>query len=371
MSLDASNIVVVGGGIVGASIAWHLAPSANVTVVAEDLGGVATPKSFAWINAASGNPKFYYDFRHRSMQRWVEMSEELPDLQITWSGSLNWNMPEDELEAYLENHTAWGYDLVRVNQTQASEMEPKLEEDGIPDLGLLAKEEGAMEAEVVAVQLIEHAKTMGASVVESTVTRFLKEESGKVRGVVTPEGEIPADHVVLAAGLGSVPLLAAEGVRLPLERREGMLINSRPTEIKFLNTLYNGDALHMRQTLDGRIRSGADFSGGDTGEDPQEATDELFAKVKGAFKGGEELEFDYYTIGVRPDPEDGYPILGPTGVEGLTVAVMHSGVTNAAVVGELLAKQILTNVSDPLLAPFRLDRFEGKPPACGEGRSVN
>ena len=68
------NLVVVGGGIVGASISWHLqAQGANVTVVAEDIGGTATPNSFAWINAAYGNPKFYFDLRHRSMGHWREL----------------------------------------------------------------------------------------------------------------------------------------------------------------------------------------------------------------------------------------------------------------------------------------------------------
>jgi glycine/D-amino acid oxidase-like deaminating enzyme len=358
MSIGAeSNIVVVGGGIVGASIAWHLAHEANVTVVAEDLGGVATPKSFAWINAATDD-RTYYDFRIRSIERWVEISKELPELPIHWNGALSWNKPEDELEDYLENHLAWGYDIIRVNRTEISETEPRLEQGGLPDWAVFARQEGAMEAESVAIQLIANAKAaFGAIILETTVTGLLKNPDGSVRGVTTQAGEVQADHVVLAAGLGSVPLLAAENIKLPLHGREGLLINTKPTEEKLLNTLYNGDKLHMRQTSDGRIRSGADFSGGDTGEDPQKAADDLFKKVQGAIQDGVNLEFDYYTIGVRPDPEDGLPILGATGLNGLTVAVMHSGVTNAAIVGELLSKQILTNTSDPLLDPYRLDRF--------------
>ncbi|KAI3475571.1 hypothetical protein L1887_63001 [Cichorium endivia] len=90
----------------------------------------------------------------------------------------------------------------------------------------------------------------------------------------------------------------------------------------------------MRQTaLEGRIRSGADYTGGDVGDDPQKMADELFAQVQASLVGGEELDFDYYTIGTRPDPRDGLPILGPVeGLKGITIAVMHSGVTNAAIV---------------------------------------
>ncbi|EXK24579.1 hypothetical protein FOMG_18700 [Fusarium oxysporum f. sp. melonis 26406] len=73
-------------------------------------------------------------------------------------------------------------------------------------------------------------------------------------------------------------------------------------------------------------------------------------------KDGNKLEFGHYTVGVRPDPEDGYPILGSTGLEGLDLAVMHSGVTNAALVGELLAKKILYGIEDQMLKDYRMDR---------------
>jgi glycine/D-amino acid oxidase-like deaminating enzyme len=363
-----SNIVVIGGGIVGSSIAWHLSHSNNthVTVLASELGGVATPNSFAWINSASDNEKFYYDFRYRSMKRWAEIAAQVPDLPLHWGGSLNWDKDEEELEAYLENHEGWGYGIVKVERSEIEQAEPQLGGGVVPEWGLRAFEEGTLEAAEAARGLLQHAgENFGAEVIEGQVESFLHAggngtEGRVVRGVRTSEGrEIFADHVVLAAGLGSVPLLAAEGIALPLEGRDGMLVNSKPTKKKFLDALINDKDLHMRQTIvEGRIRAGADYTGGDVGDDPQETAEKLFAQVQASLVDGDELEFDYYTIGTRPDPEDGLPILGPvTGLAGLTVAVMHSGVTNAAIVGELLSKQILTGESDPALEHFRFDRF--------------
>jgi glycine/D-amino acid oxidase-like deaminating enzyme len=363
-----SDILVIGGGIIGSSIAWHLAHNNNthVTVLAPELGGVATPNSFAWINAAYDNEKFYYDFRYRSMKRWAEIAAEVPGLPLHWGGSLNWDKEDEELEKYLENHEGWGYGIVKIERSEIEEAEPQLGEGLVPEWGLKAFEEGTLEAAEAARLLIEHAgEKFGTEVIEGSVESFLHAGGNgttdtRVRGVRTSEGrEIVADHVVLAAGLGSVPLLAAEGIRLPLEGRDGMLVNSKPTKKKFLDALINDKDLHMRQTIvEGRIRAGADYTGGDVGDDPQETADKLFAQVQASLKDGDELEFDYYTIGTRPDPEDGLPILGPvTGLEGVTVAVMHSGVTNAAIVGELLSKQILTGESDPALEHFRFDRF--------------
>lgn len=356
MSVAAPNVVVIGGGIIGASIAWHLAPDANVTIVAEELGGVATPLSFAWVNADTTD-ETYYNFRLRSIERWVQINNELPYLPIDFSGALTFNMPPDELAEHLELQAGRGYDVVRVERSEINEMEPNLVDDAVPDWSILANQEGFMEAEMVALDLIAHAKAHGAQVVQEAVTGFIKAPDGSVKGVATSDREIQADHVVLAAGLGSVPLLAAENIDLPLSARDGMLVNSRPAKAGLLSKLYNGDKLHMRQTATGVIRSGRDYSGGDPGDDPQGDADALFAEVQAAFKNGNELEYGGYTIGSRPDPADGYPILGRTGLDGLTVAVMHSGVTNGAIVGELIAKLVLTNVTDPLMEPYLFSRF--------------
>lgn len=353
MSIQSSpDVVVIGGGIVGASIAYHLSEHANVTIVAKELGGVATPNSFAWVNAVSGDPQYYYDFRFRSLERWREITKEVPELAIRWAGTLDWSLDSEELDAYLEKYSGWGSDIVRVDNSTISGLEPRFEESDIPDWGAYVPSEGALEAHIAARQLIANAEKKGAKFLEEEVTGFVK-ENGRISGVATSDGIIQASHVVVAAGLGSVDLLAAENVTLPLTGQAGLLVNSRPTKKKYVNSVVYNKDLHLRQTLDGRIRAGGSVEG----DDPQQVAEETFALVKQTLKDSESLELDYFTIGYRPMPEDGLPILGATGVDGLTVAVMHSGVSNAAIVGELLSKQILTGQSDPALANFELGRF--------------
>jgi len=65
----AKQIIVIGAGIIAASIAWHLTKAgARVTVVSDSgAGGVATPNAFAWINASLGNPETYFRLRIRAM----------------------------------------------------------------------------------------------------------------------------------------------------------------------------------------------------------------------------------------------------------------------------------------------------------------
>ncbi len=398
------HVVVVGGGIVGASIAWHLAQEqTNVTIVAEQVGGTATPNSFAWVNAAYGNPKFYFDLRHRSMAHWRELTGhghgrgrgsgsgrgscgpgpshghgpgDSRGPPVHWGGSVSWDLSPEELEDYLTQHSAWGYDIARVERSEIAALEPGLADDVLPaEWGVRVAEEGAAEAEAAALWFLTDAEAHGARIIEATAAGFLKEDDDKdgsgerIAGVVTAAGqEVRADHVVLAAGVGSVPLLAAEGVALPVTAVAGLLVHSRPSRRRLLNGVVYTAGLHLRQTLDGRILAGTDFSGGDPGADPARTAAEVFAEAQAALRGGAALELDYYTVGYRPTPRDGLPILGPTGLDGLSVAVMHSGVTNAAIVGQLLARQILTGETDPAFADFLLSRFDNATAAAAAAK---
>ncbi|KAF4438382.1 D-amino acid dehydrogenase small subunit [Fusarium acutatum] len=361
MNVESSPVIVVGGGIVGASIAWHLArEKKDVILITEAIGGVATPKSFCWLNAAGATQKFYYDFRRRSMARWAEIGKELPDLPIRWGGVLACDRTPEERQEFYERQRHWGTNIRRMQQADLAALEPQVDESqfSLVKWGLHVPEEGTIEAYAAAAKLLAHAQSLGTQVLETSVTGFLKNDEGRVSGVVTGSGNVHGSHVVLAAGLGSVSLLATENIKLPLNGQEGLLVNTAPTETQYLNTLFRLPGLHMRQTLDGHIVFGASFAGGQPGHDPQATAEDLFKQVQKAFKNGDKLNLSHYTIGVRPEPDDGYPILGSTGLEGLDVAVMHSGVTNAALVGELLAKKIVFGIDDPMLGDYRLDRFK-------------
>jgi glycine/D-amino acid oxidase-like deaminating enzyme len=135
------EMVVVGAGIIGASIAWHLAAAgARVAVVV--AGGVATPDSFAWINATHGNPEPYFGLRVRSMAEWRRVTQAVPDLPISWCGGLRWGLPPDKLEAYVSAHRQCGYDVQLIGSTEAARIEPSL--IGPPSTAVYAPREGAV-----------------------------------------------------------------------------------------------------------------------------------------------------------------------------------------------------------------------------------
>jgi len=352
----AKQVIVIGAGIIGASIAWHLTKAgAGVTVVSESgAGGVATPNSFAWINASWGNPEVYFRLRTRAMAEWKRLANDLPGLPLAWCGGLCWDLPADRLEAYAAEHSSWGYGIERVDAKRAAQIEPNLVEP--PEFAVYVAEEGVAEPVATARVLLADAERRGARVIASTVSA-LAQTNGRTTGVDTSHGLIAADEVVIAAGVGAPAIAATAGIKLPIGTPPGLIVHSRPYE-KLLNGLVHAEKLHMRQTAEGRIIAGSDFAGGDPGHDPEATARDLFAVTKAALRGAEGLELDFHTIGYRPNPIDGFPIIGRAeGMDGLYVAVMHSGITLAPAIGLFATREILNGERDPLLAPYGLSRF--------------
>ncbi|MDQ6433122.1 FAD-binding oxidoreductase [Mesorhizobium sp. LHD-90] len=356
----AKQVLVVGAGIVGASIAWHLAKAGcRVTVIdAGDGGGLATAHSFAWINATWGNPERYFHFRRRSMAGWRRLEQEAPGVSVDWCGGLIWDMPADQLEAYAEEHGRWGYGLRRVGRDEALHIEPNLVSP--PGLALHIAEEGMVEPVAAARALLADAVASGALLVAATRIRELLERGGKIAGAVAEDGTIlEAEETVVAAGVGTARLLATVGARLRMDTPPGLIMHSTVADRRLLNGMVMAPDLHLRQTREGRLIAGADFAGADPKGRENEMARDLLGKLKAALRGTETLEVDFFTVGHRPTPADGFPAIGRVGgFEGLYVTVLHSGVTLAPIVGELAAREIAEGERDGDLEPYDPGRAE-------------
>ncbi|CAK7221764.1 hypothetical protein SBRCBS47491_004639 [Sporothrix bragantina] len=198
--------------------------------------------------------------------------------------------------------------------------------------------------------------TFGAAVRQETVDRLLVQDD-KVTGIVTSSGNIMADHVVLAAGLGTIELAATLSIDVPVNSRPSLIVHSKPVSARLLNSLAISNGPHMRQTVQGRVIADR----GNPTTDPAAVAD-IFKKVQAMFRSNlngtplPSLELDFYTVGIRSVPRDGLPILGYCGKKGLTMAVMHSGVNLAAFVGQTLEVLVTTRTKDEALEQFTLSR---------------
>jgi glycine/D-amino acid oxidase-like deaminating enzyme len=351
------HVIVVGAGIIGASIAWHLAEGgARVTVIdAREPGGIATRLSWAWINASFGNPEPYFRLRRQAMQEWRRLAAAVPEVRLAWVGSLFWGRSAAEMEAFATQHAAWGYGLRCVSRAEAAKIEPHLVSP--PDIAVHAVEEGVVEPLAATLALLAAARDLGATVTGHRQARKLVRSGGRVTGVETDSGMLRADEVVVASGVGSASLLATAGVTLPMQTAPGLVVATAPHP-PVLNGLLITPAMELRQTADGRLLAVGDIEDAPTERDAAGRAAELLETMRQMIDSGAGLSPGSYAVAYRPIPQDGFPAVGRSDdVQGLYTAVTHSGVTLAPAIGRFAARELLTGQRHPLLAPYGIDRF--------------
>jgi glycine/D-amino acid oxidase-like deaminating enzyme len=357
------RIAVIGAGIIGASIAYHLARrGAAITVL--DRGqpaGEATEKSFAWINATYGNPEPYFRLRFLSMQEYRRLEDELDGaLGVAWQGCLIWDLTDHELEEFCTRHAAWGYDVRLAERAEIAALEPAL--IAPPARAAFAAGDGTIEPAAATRALLAAAQKLGAQLRLDTEVSDLTAGADGIR-LVTGGGSLEVDCCVLAAGIATETLGARLGVHVPMRPTPGLLIHSKPVP-PLLRHVIEAPGLHVKQEH-GRIVAGEDFGGGPVPNDIEAEGRRLIALVKQHVRGADDLELERVTIGLRPIPEDGMPVVGfAPDVPGVYLATMHSGVTLAPVVGRFATMEILDGARVDLLAPYRPGRIRTAPRRC-------
>lgn len=346
------KVSVIGGGIVGSAIAlWLSRRGASVTVIeAEKPGSGATSGSFAWINAHDASDSEYFGMRMRSIGAWRDLGKELPDLALNFSGCLDWELPVSEMIDQVANHAALGHELRVMGKGEIEDFMPPI---AAPDAAIWSVGDGAADPDRIAQQLLAAAGDAGADLVTNTVIGI----GADGRKVVLDGGEVVvADHCVLAAGLGSVDLMKALGIALPLDASPGLIVRTDPLP-NLISPVLTTPEVHVWQLSDGHLLAGADYGGTFSTDGADEAVANILAALRALFPGASGIRIADTRVTNRPMPADGRPILGPVpGYDRLSIAVMHSGVTLAPIVAALISDRILDG-NEEGLAAYRLDRF--------------
>ena len=353
------KIIVVGSGIIGASIAFSCVNlGADVVVLEQNkLGGAASSNSFGWINASFAESPAYFDLRNAAVDAFRNLKTELNlNDSVRWQGTLWWEDSGQELKNQFNNLLARGYAANLLNKNEIKNLEPKLKD--VPEAAIFTPYEGAAEADRVALKMLAKLTDEGGKVISGCTVEGLKFKKDCVSGVQANTGKISCDMVVLATGAAAQNGLLGCEWNLPMQNKKGLIVQTSPVPDLINHILMTND-VHFKQNVDGTLTAGEIFSG-----DFDENTLALDLAYDVLSRISKKLDFNTnliptnIKIGTRPVPIDGFPVVGKIEeYKGVFVAVMHSGVTLAPLIGQLLASEMLTTTKNPLLESFRPGRF--------------
>ena len=349
------SVVVVGAGIVGATLACHLARAGSAVTIIErsrPASGV-TARSFAWINVIRGNAPDLARLRSLAIADYRRLDRELNGaLAVEWNGALAWTGDPTESERLVAEHAARGHDVRLVEEDEIRRLEPRLSDP--PTVAVHAPDEGALDPVAATTAFVGAAGEAGARLVEGSAVTALATTDGRVRGVVLPSGTIEADVVVLAAGTDSTALCTDVGTALPIESSPATLSRFAGPE-GLVGRVVSGPDLEIRQDAAGRLLVSDYYV---EGESPGDRAADTLALIRRRFRGADAVAPIDARVGWRPIPADGIPIVGfAPDAPGLYLAVMHAGVVMAPVVGRLASAEIVAGNEAEALAPCRPSRF--------------
>ena len=367
----ATEVIVIGGGIVGAATAYRLTlAGARVTLLDTGAPGRGTSaSSFAWLNSAHKPPRAYHDLNMAGMAEHQALGREFAAAPWLHSvGGLSWSVTptgQAQLREDAARQREWGYALEAIATERAiAELEPGLVLDPatVPELWY-APDEGWVDVPALMRQLLTQAVERGATVRPHAAVTSIATAGDRATGVTIADGTIlAADAVVNCAGPRADTVAALLGWELPLDRLPGLLAITGPTQptgrcvchaddITFRPDPGGGLVLAHAEDLDQTVAA-------DTPLNPLPAAcTEALNRAAKAYPAVRAAGIAAARIGVRSLPRDGVSIVGKIpGYANAYIAVTHSGVTLGPLLGRLLAAEIMGDESAQL-APFRPDRF--------------
>jgi len=376
-----AEVVVIGGGVIGSSIVYHLAKK-GLKVVLLEKNGIASGTSSACeglVLLQSKKPGVHLKLALESAKKFYNLKNELNyDIEYRNNGGMVVIENNEELKAmkiFVEKQKSIGLEVYLLDKDKAIEKEPALSHD------ILGSTFSPLDAQVNQIYLsyafINSAKNLGAKIYTHTEVTGIKLESNKIRLIETTKGEIETEIVINAAGVYSPEIGRMVNLDIPIKPRRGQLLvtesvpkilNGVLISAKYIAAKFNpslaeieGEGISIEQTASGNLLIGStrEFVGMNKNT-TLEGINSIAKHIIMLFPQLKEINIIRTFAGFRPYTSDGLPILGKVKeIEGFIMAAGHEGdgIALSPITGDLIAELVVEGKTSIPLDEFKLERF--------------
>ena len=365
---SAAAVVIIGGGIMGASIAYHLAAAGVrgvVVVERAELGSGSSAKPLGGVRATFSDPA-NVALGKRSLDAYKRFGEHFnADIGLREVGYLFLCRSDSEVldcEASVAVQNSFGANSRMISPAEAARLNPFLDPDALLAASFSPQDGYAEPARAVAAYT-EAAQTAGAVFLTGTEALAVETAAGTIRSVTTNRGQIRAEAVICAAGAWSRRIGRLVGLELPVtpvRRQIGITQKARgypevPFTLDLSTTMYFhncGDALLLGISNQEAPGFNRDFS--------FEWLGEFNAAARICAPSLSDPDLEYGWAGLYENTPDHNALIGASGeVPGFFYATGFSGhgFLQAPAAGELIRDLYLGQESFMDASTFSAARF--------------
>ncbi|KGR76964.1 glycine oxidase ThiO [Ureibacillus sinduriensis] len=365
--IDKFEVAIIGGGIIGCSIAYYLAKEKmNVAVFEGNQIGMKTTSAAGGMLGAhsecDGDFDAFFPFARSSQFAYSELKEQLNhlcglDIGYRKGGILKLAFNEsdrNELQSILSQPTVkW------LDKETLSEMEPHISNKL---LGAAYIEEDVNVLPMAVCQAFaKSAQILGATINEySPVHNIHKKENGFL--IETTTGQVEAEYVVVANGVWSTTFFKQLGLDRQLMPVKGECLSVIDEKMTLKHTIFH-DHCYIVPRSNGRLVIGATSIENDWNEKVSlDGIETIIAKAKTMLPNIAHLKIDSFWAGLRPQTFDRKPFIGHhPEEEGILFATGHyrNGILLAPATGQMIRDLILKRqVNNEWVEAFKIDRHQ-------------
>jgi glycine oxidase len=366
-----SEILIIGGGVIGLSIARSLRKLGVKKITILERGKLGEEASFAaagMLAVQSEADKFddFFNFCNDSRNLYPKFERELLDetginIELETSGTLYVSFSEND-STELNKRFLWQKaSSLKVEKLSATEIR-KIEPFVSPDVreGLFFEEDWQVDNRKLLTALKVFAENNNIEIIENAEVISILDEKNTAIGVETKNQKFLADKVILATGAWTSLIKTNDFVLPKITPIRGQMLSVKTAKRLFTRVIYSPRG-YIVPRRDGRILAGATVENvGFDKSTTQDGFEFVLANTVEIAPSLASLGIAEKWSGLRPFFEDGLPILGKIpNVENLLIATAHfrNGVLLAPKTAEIIAKQAINGIESEYTQTFGMARF--------------